>query len=68
MSEKTIILKKDHHWFVINSSSGDEREILLTILEYAENQRYNICKDEVLTLIEKLGYQLDVHQNFNLAS
>ncbi|MFW5857217.1 MAG: hypothetical protein ACOCX4_05000 [Planctomycetota bacterium] len=63
MSDKTIVLKKDGHWYVINSATGDEREILLTILEYAENRRYNISKDEVLALVEKLGYELDVHEN-----
>ena len=63
MSEKSIVLKKDGHWYIINSSTGDEKEILLTILEYAENKRYNINKSEVMNLIDKLGYEIDVHQN-----
>jgi hypothetical protein len=67
MSDKTIILKKDGHWYIINSAAGDEREILLTLLEYVENRKYNISKSEVLALIEKLGYSLDVHQNFGIA-
>lgn len=67
MSDKTIVLKKDGHWYIINSASGDEREILLTVLEYAENRKYNISKNEVLALIEKLGYEVDVHKNFGLA-
>jgi transcription antitermination factor NusG len=66
MTDKTIVLKKDGHWYVISSSTGDEREILLTILEYAENRKYNIAKSEVLSLIEKLGYELDVHEDFGL--
>ncbi|MBN1256564.1 MAG: hypothetical protein JXA52_02530 [Planctomycetes bacterium] len=68
MSDKTIVLKKDGHWYVINSAEGDEREILLTIIEYAENRKYNITKNEVLALIEKLGYELDIHNSFGVAS
>ena len=68
MSEKTICLRKDGHWYVISSAAGDEREILLTILEYAENRKYNIGKDEVLALLDQLGYELDVQQNYGVAS
>lgn len=68
MSEKSIILKKDGHWYIINSSAGDEKEILLTILEYAENKKYNINQNEVMSLIDKLGYEIDIHNNLGLAS
>lgn len=68
MSEKTIVLRKDGHWYVISSATGDEREILLAILEYAENRKYNIGKDEVLALLDQLGYALDVQQNYGLSA
>ncbi|GEM_PF-1634399 len=68
MSDKTIVLKKDGHHYILRSASGDEREILLTILEYAENRRYNIGKNEVMALLRKLGYQVSVHKDFGVAS
>jgi hypothetical protein len=66
--EKTMILKKSGHWYVINSSSGNEKEILLTILEYAENKKYNISENEVMHLIDKLGYELDSFNDMGIAS
>ncbi|MFH0910076.1 MAG: hypothetical protein V1918_00990 [Planctomycetota bacterium] len=68
MSDKTIVLKKDGHFYIINSATGDEREILLTILEYSENRKYNISRNEVLALIKELGYELEVYQNFGMVS
>lgn len=67
MSAKTIVLRKDGHWYVISSSEGDEREILLKLLEYAENRTYNIGRREVVDLIEKLGYTLEIHNNLGMA-
>ena len=68
MNSKTIVLRKDDHWYVINSLAGNEREILLTVLEYAERRSYNIRKDEVLALASQLGYEIDIQENLELAS
>lgn len=67
-TNKTIVLRKDGHWFVINSSDGNPRDIILTLLEYSENRRYSVGKEEVATLCEKLGYSLEIHENFGIAS
>ncbi len=63
MSDKTMVLRKEGHWYVINSQNGDEREILLTLLEYAEQRKYDIARGEVVDLIGQLGWQLEVHDN-----
>ena len=65
---KTIVLRKDGHWFIINSKDGNPRDIILTLLEYSENKRYSIGKEDVSTLCEKLGYSLEIHENIDLAS
>jgi hypothetical protein len=61
MREKTMVLRKNGHWYVLNSNSGDEREILLTLMEYAEQERYDISRDDVYKLMERLGWRLDVY-------
>jgi hypothetical protein len=61
MGEKTIVLRKGEQWYVITSHQGDEREILLTLLEYAEQRKYDIQRSEVLQLIDRLGWKLEVH-------
>lgn len=63
MNERTIVLRKRGHWYVVNSRSGDEREALLTLLEHAENRRYEIGRDDVIELIRELGWELEVHDN-----
>jgi hypothetical protein len=63
MEEKTIVLRKGAHWYILNSSAGDEQEILLTLLEYAEQRTYNIDRADVLALIDRLGWSLEVHEN-----
>lgn len=61
MLEKTIVLRKKGHWYVLNSRTGDEREIILALLEYAECEKYDISADEVYQLMEKLGWRLEVY-------
>ncbi len=63
MNERTIILRKRGHWYVVTSRQGDEREALLTLLEHAENRRYTIERDDVIRLIRELGWELEVHDN-----
>jgi hypothetical protein len=60
MREKTMVLRKNGHWYVLNSRSGDEREILLALMEYAEQERYDISREDVYGLMEKLGWKLEV--------
>ncbi len=57
---KTIVLRKDDHWYVINSGSGDEKEILLALIEYSEQQVYNIQRGEVDKLITELGWEVQI--------
>ncbi|MCC8190125.1 MAG: hypothetical protein LIP77_05730 [Planctomycetes bacterium] len=61
MYEKTVVLRKKGHWYVLNSRTGDEREIILTLMEYADQQKYDINRDEVYSLMEKLGWKLEVY-------
>lgn len=63
MNERTIVLRKGGHWYVVNSREGDEREVLLTLLEHAENRRYAIDRDDVVRLIHELGWELEVHDS-----
>ncbi len=67
MQDKTLVLRKDAHWYVISSAQGDEREILLALLEYAEEETYNIERDEVMDLVDQLGYRLEVHEDLTAA-
>jgi len=67
MKPKTMILRKGSHWYVISSEDGDEREILLTLLEYSEQTTYNIERTEVLQLIDQLGWELEVVPNLDAA-
>lgn len=61
MADKTIVLRKKGHWYVLNSQTGDEREIILTLMEYAENEHYDIQPSEVYSLMEQLGWKLEVY-------
>lgn len=61
MYEKTVILRKKDHWYVINSRNGDEKEIILALMEYAEQQKYDINRGEVNSLMEQLGWKLEVY-------
>lgn len=61
MLDKTIVLRKKGHWYVLNSRTGDEREIILALLEYAEQEKYDISAGEVYQLMEKLGWRLEVY-------
>ncbi len=61
MYEKTIVLRKKGHWYVLNSRTGDEKEIILALMEYAEQQKYDISTDEVYRLMERLGWKLEVY-------
>ena len=58
MRDKTMVLRKNGHWYVLNSASGDEREIILALLEYSEQKRYDISREDVYRLMEKLGWRL----------
>ncbi|MCC8108813.1 MAG: hypothetical protein LIQ30_07165 [Planctomycetes bacterium] len=61
MHEKTIVLRKNGHWYVLNSRNGDEKEIILALMEYAEEERYDIEPQEVYDLMEKLGWKMEVY-------
>ena len=61
MREKTLVLRKNGHWYVLNSNKGDEREILLALMEYAEEEHFDIEAGEVYSLMEQLGYRLEVY-------
>lgn len=61
MHDKTIVLRKNGHWYVLNSSTGDEREIILALMEYAEQERFDIEPEEVYSLMEQLGWRLEVY-------
>ena len=61
MYDKTIVLRKNGHWYVLNSSAGDEKEIILALMEYAEQEKYDISPCEVYSLMEKLGWKLEVY-------
>ncbi len=61
MYDKTIVLRKKGHWYVLNSRTGDEREIILTLMEYAEQEQYDISPNEVYSLMEQLGWKLEVY-------
>ncbi len=61
MRDKTLVLRKEGHWYVLNSRTGDEREIILTLMEYAEQQTYDISTGEVYALMDKLGWKLEVY-------
>ena len=67
MADKTIVLRKDDQWYVVTSHDGDEREVLLALLEYTEQQCYNIEREEVLQLIDRLGWRVEIHQNLSAA-
>ena len=59
MLEKTIVLRKNGHWYVINSQAGDEKEILLALIEYSEQKKYDIEMTEVNELAEQLGWKVE---------
>ncbi len=59
--EKTIVLKKNGHWYVLNSRTGNECEIILALMEYAEQEHYDIAPGEVYSLMEQLGWKLEVY-------
>lgn len=61
MTDKTVVLRKKGHWYVLNSRTGDEREIILALLEYAEQEKYDISASEVYQLMDKLGWKLEVY-------
>lgn len=61
MREKTIVLRKKGHWYVLNSHTGDEKEIILALLEYAEQRKYDISPTEVYALMEQLGWKMEVY-------
>ena len=61
MSDKTIVLRKQGHWYVLNSRTGDEKEIILALMEYADQQKYDISHDDVYNLMDKLGWKLEVY-------
>lgn len=67
LDNKTIILRKGAHWYVINSDTGDEAEMLLALIEYSEGETYNINRSEVLELVDRLGWELEVHNNLGAA-
>ncbi len=58
MLSRTIVLRKGDHWYALTSRDGDEESILLTLLEYAEQRRFNIRREEVFELIDRLGWRL----------
>ena len=59
--DKTIVLRKNGHWYVLNSRTGNEREIILALMEYAEQEHFEIEIDEVYSLMEQLGWKLEVY-------
>ena len=59
MSGKTLVLRKAGHWYVVNSGRGDERELLLALLEHAEQKVYDISPEEVHRLLAELGWKLE---------
>ncbi len=61
MNEKTIVLRKNGHWYVLNSETGDEKEIILALMEYAEKEQYGIEANEVYSLMEQLGWKMEVY-------
>ncbi|MDR1612066.1 MAG: hypothetical protein LBT97_04700 [Planctomycetota bacterium] len=61
MYEKTVVLRKNGHWYVLNSQTGDEREIILALMEYAERKTYDIEMEEVYDLMKQLGWKLEVY-------
>ncbi len=61
MCEKTIVLRKNGHWYVLNSRTGDERAIILTLIEYAEQKKYDISIDDVHGLLNQLGWKMEVY-------
>ena len=61
MPDKTIVLRKQGHWYVLNSRTGDEKEIILALMEYADQQKYDISHDDVYNLMDKLGWKLEVY-------
>lgn len=61
MREKTIVLRKNGHWYVLNSHNGDEKEIILALMEYAEREKYDILPAEVYSLMEQLGWKMEVY-------
>lgn len=67
MPERTIVLRKDEQWYVVNSADGDEEAILLTLLEYAEHETYNIDRGEVFALAGRLGWDVEVHGTLGAA-
>ncbi len=67
MDGKTLVLRKDRHWYVINSRDGDEREILLTLLAYSEDGVHGIERGEVLEVMSQLGWELEVYDNTQVA-
>jgi hypothetical protein len=61
MPDKTIVLRKQGHWYVLNSRTGDEKEIILALMEYADQKEYDISHDDVYNLMDKLGWKLEVY-------
>lgn len=61
MNEKTIVLRKNGHWYVLNSETGDEKEIILALMEYAEKEQYGIEANEVYSLMKQLGWKMEVY-------
>lgn len=64
---KTIVLRKGDQWYIFNSKDGDEREILMTLLNLAEEELYAFDRSDVMQLIEQLGWKLETHENLEKA-
>lgn len=67
MGRKTMVLRKQDHWYIISSGAGEESELLLALLEFAEQTEYNIERGEVEALLQRLGWTLEIHDNLNVA-
>lgn len=67
MQDKTIVLRKQAHWYIINSQDGSEEDILRTLLQYSQLDDCNLEEGDIHELLERLGWELEVHSNLKVA-
>ncbi len=64
---RTIVLRKADQWYIFNSQDGDERQILIALLNLSEQELDKFEGEDVFKMVESLGWRLEVYQNLERA-
>lgn len=58
---KTVVLRKSSHWYVLNTTESNEKEIILALIEHAEQDTFQVNTSEVYQLAESLGWTISAY-------